>query len=98
MNTGEDDDELDDSFPWPDVEASRNDRKLQQENSLEEARERYLEQARCCPKCKAKADELAWFYFSSPDITWEHLCGRAGWLTVCDRCRVQVDFFLEVLN
>ena len=29
---------------------------------------------------------------------WEHLCGRAGWMTVCDRCHLQVDFFREAMN
>jgi hypothetical protein len=41
---------------------------------------------------------LSWFHFESPDETWEHLGGRAGWMTVCDRCHLQLDFFREVLK
>ena len=54
--------------------------------------------AKPCPQCRTASDQLSWFYFSSPAETWEHLCGRAGWLTVCDRCHRQVAIFMEVLN
>ena len=85
-------------YPWADVKAARRNRHLQQEHSIEEARARYTTHAKPCPKCHAVATELSWFYFNSPEWTWEHMCGRAGWMTVCDKCRVQVDFFMEVMN
>ena len=95
----EDDDPLDDdSFPWEDVEASRTNQRLQREHPAAEARQRYAATAKPCPRCQTGADKLTWFYFESPAWTWEHLCGRAGWLTVCDPCHAQVDFFLEVMN
>jgi len=51
----------------------------------------------CSPsRFSAPARQLSWFYFESPSETWEYLCGRAGWMTVCNRCQRQVDFFLEV--
>jgi hypothetical protein len=97
MNDDEEDLD-DDAFPWEHVEASRNNQPLQLEHPVAEARQRYAALAKPCPQCRAAADKLSWFYFESPAETWEHLCGRAGWLTVCDHCRRQVDFFLEILN
>ena len=87
-----------DFFPWEDVEASRNNRLLQGEHPLAEARQSYGSFANPCPKCQATADKLSWFYFESPAETWESLCGRAGWMTVCDRCHAQVEYFGEAMN
>jgi hypothetical protein len=50
------------------------------------------------PKCGAAPDALSWFYFRSPKETWTMLCGVAGWMAVCDRCRLQVNFFGEVIS
>jgi|SRR5277367_4164987 len=85
-------------YPWEDVEASRKNQQLQREHALAEAKQRYTRSAKSCPQCGAVADTLAWFYFSSPDLTWETLCGVGGWMTVCDRCHVQVNFFSEEMN
>ena len=87
------------TFPWEDVEQSRNDKRLQGEHPLAEGQNRYAAFAKPCPKCHATANMLSWFYFESPAATWgEDLCGRAGWMTVCDRCHVQVDFFCEEMS
>ena len=91
-----DDDE--DQFPWADVQAARRDQRLQREHPAAEGQQRYTATAKACPQCHTAAGQLIWFYFESPAETWEHLCGRAGWMTVCDRCHLQVDFFCEVLN
>jgi hypothetical protein len=91
-------DEDEDQFPWEDVEAARRNQRLQREHPVSEGKQRYAASARPCPKCHTPAEALSWFYFESPAETWEHLCGRAGWITVCDHCRLQVDFFLEVMN
>lgn len=48
-----------------------------------------------CPKC---ARQLKRIYFISPAYTWENLCGRAGWLTVCVQCKLQFDFDCESMN
>ncbi len=85
-------------FPWEDVDAARTNRRLQRKHPSAQGKSTYLSRAKPCPQCGSKADELAWFYFESPSGTWNQLCGRAGWITVCDSCRVQVDFFLEVLS
>ncbi|HXS69877.1 MAG TPA: hypothetical protein VN761_13615 [Candidatus Polarisedimenticolia bacterium] len=90
---------LDDNhFPWEHVEAARNDSRLQREHPATDAKERLVGHSKHCPQCNAAPNALHWFYFCSPDKTREMLCGRAGWMTVCDKCRRQVDFFLEVMN
>jgi len=93
----EDNDILDDdAFPWEDVEASRNNQPVQLQHPVAVARQHYAARAKPCPQCHAIPDTLNWFYFESPADTWEHLCGCAGWLTVCNRCQLQVDFFSEI--
>ena len=85
-------------FPWEDIEAALRDRSLQAEHPVEQVREDLLSDARPCPKCGRGPESLTWFYFSSPPDTWELLCGRAGWMTICDPCQEEVDFFLEMMN
>ena len=80
-------------FPENDVEASRNDAKLQQ--SAEGEYGAHPEEPGVCPNCQ---QPLTWIWFSSPGWTWEKLCGRAGWLAICDHCRLQVKFDLVVMN
>lgn len=77
-------------FPWEHVEACRGRRQTRTPKPLEEAE--------ACPQCGTSGQALTWIYFESPRWTWEHLCGRAGWMTVCDDCRLQVQFFLGVLS
>jgi hypothetical protein len=87
----------DDQYPREDIDKARHNRRLQQKHSPDEAAQ-YRDKARPCPKCGKPSGELAWFYFESPKWTWENLCGRAGWMTACDACHVQVGFFMEVMN
>ena len=91
-------DDADGFFPWEDVDASRQNKALQRRHVKKRAREDYANQRGSCPSCGASPDQLAWFYFESPAWSWEHLCGRAGWMTVCDRCRRQVNYFEEVMS
>lgn len=84
-------------YPCEDVDYARHNERLQRKHALGEAG-KYRATAKPCPKCGRPSSELAWFYFESPKWTWDNLCGRAGWMTVCDACRAQVDFFLEVIN
>jgi hypothetical protein len=58
----------------------------------------YARDARPCPECGDTFDQLTCVYYASRSSTWQKMCGRAGWLVVCDRCHVQVQFFLEVMN
>jgi hypothetical protein len=50
------------------------------------------------PNCGSAADKLDWFYFATPAESWQHLAGRAGWMTACQQCGIQVDFFVELMN
>lgn len=84
-------------FPPADhVVAARNDERLQADNAgeVEEARRANPELA--CAKCGST--ELAWFYFSSPPVTWENLCGTAGAMAVCDDCQRRVEYFETMIN
>ncbi len=85
-------------YPWEDVEASRRNRRLQAKHPQTEGKSRYLAIAKPCPKCETPADALTWFYFSSPKETWPMDCGTAGWMAVCYRCHVQVNYFSEVMS
>lgn len=85
-------------FPPEDIAAARNDAGLQREHDAGQGKERYLQQAHKCPTCGTPPEFLEWFYFNSPDWTWRNLCGRAGWMTYCEWCENQVDFFLEIMN
>jgi hypothetical protein len=87
-----------DMFPWDQVDSARKDQLLQRRHSIREARMRYEWRAEPCPKCNKMARELSWFYFSTPRWTWDNLCGRAGWMVVCDECHCQVSFFRESMN
>jgi hypothetical protein len=51
--------------------------------------------ARPCPSCGRPADELFWFSISDQEVAWDAGTGRVGFLTVCERCRLQVDFLLD---
>lgn len=85
-------------FPWEDVRASQRDPRAQAENDVPGARNLYGPMARPCPKCGTPPDRLTWIVFSSPWWTWRSLCGREGYLTICEPCRFQVDFFMTVLS
>ena len=85
-------------FSWNEIIAMRNDENFQGQHEENKAKERYLKVASPCPECKTAAKDLAWFYFTSSERDWESLAGSAGWMTVCDKCKIQVDFFLEIMS
>lgn len=87
-------DESEERFPWNDVRASQADLKLQKIH----AERPDLPDVRCCPQCGAVPPDLHWIYFRSPSETWELLCGREGWLALCERCPRQVHFALTAMN
>jgi hypothetical protein len=66
--------------------------------TVEEAKKEYIGEASTCPRCGASPSDLAWFYFMSPIEQWENPLGRGGWITVCDPCHEQVDFFCEIIG
>lgn len=71
-------------FPWEDVFAS-----------IKKYPEKVCLSSRTCPDC---GERLVQLYFSSPDRTWQQLCGRAGDMLVCPNCHAQKDFILRILN
>jgi len=98
-NRSEDEDSEDEEiFPWDDVEAARRNTRLQRKYTADKGRKAYLHMARPCPECGTPAEQLAWFYFESPEWTWRNLFGRAGWMVACDPCRRQTDFFMDRMN
>ena len=62
------------------------------------AENHYLPSARPCPSCNRAPAQLKWFYYCTSEETWSMLHGRAGWLTICEPCHVQVDFFCELMS
>jgi hypothetical protein len=90
--------EIDRGYPWEDVEASRRNRRLQKRHRLPEEIGSYFAETTACPKCHAPSETLSWFYFRSPKETWAMACGVAGWMAVCDRCHIQVNFFTEAVS
>jgi hypothetical protein len=92
-------------FPWEDVERCSRDLELQRAHTPQWTTSApgllapdVLKHAKRCPGCARAPSELTWIYFSSPPWTWEQMFGRAGWLGLCQGCRMQVEFFLEVMN
>lgn len=51
-----------------------------------------------CPKCGRLSYRLCWIYFTSPSHTWEDLCGRSGPLSLCPKCKKQVEFICQYMN
>jgi len=85
-------------FPWDDVLASKNHTRSEERHSVEDAQKKYLRRASPCPQCGVPAERLSWIYLLSPEWTWQTFCGKAGWITVCDECKLQIDFFPEIMN
>lgn len=71
-------------FPWEDVL-----------HSIHEYPEKVHKSETFCPICGNNYVEL---YFSSPDWTWQQLCGRAGTMKICIGCMRQASFHLEIMN
>ena len=86
------------AFPWGEVDAARRNLQLQGRHPVLHGKDPYLSRAAPCPKCGTEASRLAWFYFETPTGKWKINAGRSGWMTVCDPCHLQVDFFLDLAN
>ena len=63
--------------------------------SVEEAKERFLQQALSCPLCKTPPEQLSWVYLVIPQWACKNEEETEGWVTMCDRCKLQVDFFVK---
>ena len=80
------------AFPVEDVIACLRNDSLQLRHSLAAAKERYK------GSIAEPVENAVWFYFESPALTWETLCGRAGWMAVAKEPPRQIAFFLEVMS
>jgi hypothetical protein len=75
-------------FPWTDV-IDCFDKPIHPDN---------FKDHKPCPKCSKQCSDLLWIDFRSPDITWGFMCGRAGQLSICPDCKIQVEFILKRMN
>jgi hypothetical protein len=58
--------------------------------SIEQAKRRFLPQAIPCPLCKMPP----WVYLVVPKWACKDAAGQKGWVTICDQCKRQIDFFV----
>ncbi len=79
-------------------QSQMSDEKLQSAHPPDSSKAQYLSTAQACARCGAKPEQLVWFWFSTPAITWARLFGRAGWMTACPKCNIQIDFFVVMMN
>jgi len=63
--------------------------------SVEQAKRRFLRQALPCPLCKTPPEKLSWIYLVIPPWASKNAEEKEGWLTICDRCKLQIDFFAK---
>jgi hypothetical protein len=63
--------------------------------SVEQAKKKFLQQAISCPLCKTPPEELSWVYLVIPRWACKNADENEGWITICDRCKLQIDFFVE---
>ena len=63
--------------------------------SVEEAKEKFLQYAIPCPLCKTPPEQLSWVYMVIPQWACKDAEQHEGWVTICDRCKIQIDFFSE---
>lgn len=74
---------------------ARDDTRTSAPPSVEEAKKKFLPQALPCPLCKTPPEELSWVYLVIPPWACKGEHKREGWVTICDRCKLQIDFFVE---
>ena len=63
--------------------------------SVEKAKEKFLDQAMPCPLCKTPPEQLSWVYMVIPQWACKDAEQNEGWVTICDRCKIQIDFFMQ---
>jgi hypothetical protein len=51
-----------------------------------------------CLNCNRKSEDLLWIRFKSPGYTWKNLMGREGALSICEKCKIPVEFITERMN
>lgn len=49
-------------------------------------------------KCHTCGHNTVGLWFRSPTWTWENLCGRAGYMTICTHCGKQLSMYTFIMN
>ena len=62
--------------------------------SVEQAKKRFLPRAIPCPLCKTPPEKLSWVYRVIPEWACKDAAEQKGWVTICDTCKLQIDFFV----
>lgn len=89
------------TLPTADIEACLADPALQRENSiarLPESERAALAKRRDQALARGAPDTVEWVYFTSPEWTWQHLCGRAGHLLYDRGTATQYEFICTIMN
>jgi len=64
--------------------------------SVEEAaKKRFFPRGLTCPLCKTPPEQLSWVYLVIPPWASKDAEKKAGWLIICDRCKLKIDFLAE---
>lgn len=83
-------------FPWPHVQQYIDSiDSTVYRAAVEFAQGQFTAQAGPCPQCGQPASDLFWFSISDAEAAWDTGAGRVGFLTICRRCKLQVDFFID---
>ena len=48
-----------------------------------------------CPLSKTPPEELSWIYLVIPSWAGKDTEEKEGLVTICDRCKLQIDFFAK---
>jgi hypothetical protein len=51
-----------------------------------------------CPICSIKSELLLWIQFKSPESTWKQMCGKEGPLSICENCKIPIEFITYRMN
>ena len=79
-------------FPLEHIIECIEDVELQLRHNRKAARKRYG------ASINHDAEDCFWFYFESPQWTWENLCGSARWMVLSKSDLKLIDFSLEIMN
>jgi hypothetical protein len=63
--------------------------------AIEFAQGQFVSLAKPCPQCGTAPAELFWLNGADPEAAWDAQIGRVGFLTVCKKCKRQVDFLID---
>lgn len=83
-------------FSWEEIEEAKKEIDYTIYHiSMKYAKEDFMDKAKPCPKCGKKPDELFWLGIQSAPEKWKKGQGKAGFLTLCEQCNIQVNFFRD---